>query len=60
MKLTILKLLGLWLLLVAVGSMHTYGDTTTSNAGVYWNSPAGHHWCGYEFKGHPGFFCDTD
>lgn len=58
MKRSILILVGVWLALVTVASMHTYGDITTSNAGIYWNLP-GHHWCGYEYRGHPGFFCDV-
>lgn len=58
---SIFILIALWILLVAVGSMHTYGDiyTRSPNAGVFWNLPGG-HWCGYEFRGHPGFFCDVD
>src|SRR5258708_19110523 len=45
-----------WLAIVAAA--HTYGDLTTVNAGLYWNLP-GHHWCGVEYRGHPGFFCDV-
>lgn len=57
MKRSILILIALWLALVFVGDMHLYGGLTSSNQGVYWN--LGHHWCGYEFRGHPGFFCDV-
>lgn len=55
---SIFILIALWVLLVAVGSMHTYGDIYTRNAGVWWQF--GQHHCGYEFSGHPGFFCDVD
>lgn len=62
MKRSILILLALWCALVTIGSMHTYGDITSRNAGVYWNlhGPGlSGHWCGYEYRGHPGFFCDV-
>jgi hypothetical protein len=53
-----LAILGLcWLAIVAAADTHFYGDVTTANAGVYWN--LGQHWCGYEYRGHPGFFCDV-
>ncbi len=29
------------------------------NAGVYIDLPAG-HWCGIEYRGTPGGFCDAD
>lgn len=54
----VIMLAFLWVMLVAVATMHTYGDITTRNAGVYWNVPDSSHWCGLEYRGHPGFFCD--
>lgn len=52
----------LWCVLVAVGSMHSYGDVTTSNAGVWWYVPLTNYTqhCGIEYRGHVGLFCDVD
>lgn len=58
MKRAGLGLIAAWLAIVFTASMHTYGDISSTNAGVWWHIPATAHWCGYEYKGHPGFFCD--
>jgi hypothetical protein len=58
-KRSILILVALWCMLVIVGGMHSYGDVTTQNAGLWWNIPFTHHWCGVEYRGTPGFFCDV-
>jgi len=57
MKRSILALVALWVLLVAVATMHTYGDISTPNAGIYWR--VGGHWCGVEYRGNVGAFCDV-
>jgi hypothetical protein len=58
MKRSIAFLLVCWLAIVLAADTRTYGDVTTPNAGIYWNLP-GHHWCGVEYRGSPGFFCDV-
>jgi hypothetical protein len=57
MKRAITILVLCWLAIVGAADMHTYGGPSTTNAGVYWD--LGQHWCGYEYRGHPGFFCDV-
>jgi hypothetical protein len=59
MKRSIAILLACWFTIVIAADTHFYGDVTTptANAGVYWN--LGQHWCGVEYRGHPGPFCDT-
>lgn len=59
MRRSILILLGIWLAIVVVGTMHTYGDITTTNAGVWWYIHPTDHRCGFEYRGHIGFFCDV-
>lgn len=42
-------------LALAAGHVHTYSGV---NAGAYIDMPGG-HWCGIEYRGVPGPFCDT-
>ena len=43
-------------LLIILASVHTYSGV---NAGAYIDLPGG-HWCGVEYQGNPGLFCDVD
>lgn len=38
-----------------------YGMVDSRSSGIYVSAPMNlGHWCGYEFKGNVGFFCDEE
>jgi hypothetical protein len=42
------------------GNLFTYGESPRAQtAGIEVTLPL-NHWCGYEYRGTPGFFCDVN
>lgn len=55
MRKALITLTFLGLVALAATHLHSY---SAANAGIFIDLP-GNHWCGLEYRGNPGAFCDV-